>query len=342
MLLDEFDYKVPEGRIALQPMEPREKAKLLYYDGTRIQDYLFGEFIRILPEKSLLVFNDTRVIPASLLGFKGTVKINVNLIKKLNTNTWQVLLRPAKRLKLGDRIIFAPDFHADLISKSNLIALHFNLNGEKLDKQIQKSGIVPLPPYIKREVTDDDIDNYQTVYAKNAGAVAAPTAGLHFSKQMMHKLQQQNIAHVFVTLHVGAGTFLPVKTDNINEHQMHAEYGYISQDSANIINQYRKEKFNIVSIGTTALRLLESASDTNGYVSAFADETSIFIKPGYKFKVVDYLFTNFHLPKSTLLMLVSAFVGMQETQRIYQHAIKNEYRLFSYGDCSLLCCKNKI
>ncbi len=296
-----------------------------------------------------MVFNDTKVIPAQLFGTRarpggpgndGTTKIEVTLHKKDGPDQWRVFAKPGRRLKIGDQIVFAPDFTALVLDKTaeGEIALRFNASDAALLAALHRHGEMPLPPYIRklRAADADDVRDYQTVYARAEGAVAAPTAGLHFTPELFAALDARGIERHMVTLHVGAGTFLPVKVDHLSEHKMHAEYGEIDATTADAINRARAEGRRIVSVGTTSLRLLESAAATDGTLRPFAAETEIFITPGYRFRVIDLLMTNFHLPKSTLFMLVCAFAGMTRMKAAYAHAIEAGYRFFSYGDASLL------
>jgi S-adenosylmethionine:tRNA ribosyltransferase-isomerase len=284
--------------------------------------------------------NDTKVIPARLYGKRGSVTVEVLLHKKQPDHSWYAFARPGKRLRVGDIIIFAPDFVAAILDKKDdgQILIRFSVPDEKLLDVLHKHGEPPLPPYIKREAgaAKQDADCYQTVYARHVGAVAAPTAGLHFTPGLLKRLQDKGIQHVTVTLHVGAGTFLPVKADRIKDHVMHAEWGEVSAATADKINQARHEGRRIVAVGTTSLRLLESAADDQGKVHPFNGDTAIFIYPGYCFKTVDALLTNFHLPKSTLFMLVSAFAGLDPMRKAYEYALAQHYRFYSYGDATLL------
>ena len=304
-----------------------------------------GELPAILRPGDLMVFNDTKVIPAQLQGRRARrgspeVAMEVTLHKPAGEGRWQAFAKPGRRLALGDRILFGEDLAAEVLEKSPAgdILLGFDRSGPALMAALHRRGAMPLPPYIRklRPVEARDAEDYQTVYAGPEGAVAAPTAGLHFTPGLLEQLTVRGIERAVVTLHVGAGTFLPVKTERIEEHRMHAEYGEIPPAAAEAINRAKAESRRIVAVGTTSLRLLESAAAEDGGLSPFSGETDIFITPGYRFRVIDLLMTNFHLPKSTLFMLVAAFAGLERMQQAYAHAIASDYRFFSYGDASLL------
>ncbi|HEY2889862.1 MAG TPA: tRNA preQ1(34) S-adenosylmethionine ribosyltransferase-isomerase QueA [Dongiaceae bacterium] len=348
--LADFDFDLPGRLIARYPANPRDSAKLLTVGSSGIQPSVSDRHVRDLPgllgAGDLLVFNDTKVIPAQLSGRRAgraggpSAKTEVTLHKREGADSWRAFAKPAKRLALGERIVFADGFFAEVTAKSaeGDLALRFNVSGNALRDALQRHGEMPLPPYIRklRPATMQDSSDYQTVYARAEGAVAAPTAGLHFTPELLDVLAGRGIEQVHLTLHVGAGTFLPVKSERIEEHRMHAEHGEITAAAAAAINRARNAGRRIVAVGTTSLRLLESAADEDGHVRAFTDETSIFITPGYRFKAVDLLMTNFHLPKSTLFMLVAAFAGLDRMKAAYAHAIAANYRFFSYGDASLL------
>jgi S-adenosylmethionine:tRNA ribosyltransferase-isomerase len=348
MEVSAFDFDLPEDRIALRPVSPRDSAKMLVVNGNTLTDSRASSLADWLQPGDVLVFNDTKVIPARLKGTRPgdidgprqDVTIEATLHLREELNQWRAFAKPSKRLRVGDEIIFADDFKATVAEKhlGGEIVLTFNNGGGDLDASIAVHGIMPLPPYIasKRATDDQDLADYQTIYAAHDGAVAAPTAGLHFTNELMASLDAKGVQRVTLTLHVGAGTFLPVKVDDTDDHQMHAEYGQITPSAADQINRAKAAGGRIISVGTTALRLLESATGSDGIVQPFADQTSIFITPGYRFKVVDVLMTNFHLPKSTLYMLVSAFAGMETMKVAYRHAIESDYRFYSYGDTSLL------
>jgi S-adenosylmethionine:tRNA ribosyltransferase-isomerase len=339
MRVDDFDFELPNERIADRPVTPREAAKMLVVDG-QCSDHIVGDLPGFLRAGDVLVFNDTKVIPARLRGMRRTAKIEVTLHKNTGLDTWHAFGKPAKKLKPGDQIAFAAGFSAMVSQKleGGEVVLAFNVGGPDLMEKLLAHGEIPLPPYISsiRKVDDQDLADYQTVFAREEGAVAAPTAGLHFTPELLAAIDSKGVKRVATTLHVGAGTFLPVKVDDTNDHKMHAEFGEITKSAAKQINDCRANGGRIVSVGTTSLRLLESAADEAGIVHPFQGETDIFITPGYQFKAVDVLMTNFHLPKSTLFMLVSAFSGMDMMKAAYQHAIENEYRFYSYGDSSLL------
>lgn len=340
MRVDIFNFDLPEDRIANEPAEPRDSAKLLHIMQNGLEDKTIRDLPSLLKKGDVLVFNDTKVIPARIYGKRGDAAIEATLLKQIDLSTWKCLIKNARRLKVGDQIIFGDDFNAVVLSKDadGPVSLKFNVKGADLFARLHLYGIMPLPPYIKRAKGGKESDkaDYQTVYAKHEGAVAAPTAGLHFTKELLKQMKEMGIQEEFLTLHVGGGTFLPVKVEDTKDHKMHAEYGIITEDVAKRLNQAKKEGRRIIPIGTTAMRLLESAADENGVLHPFAEETSIFITPGYKFRFCDVLFTNFHLPQSTLFMLVCAFAGIDTMKNAYQHAIDSHYRFFSYGDACLI------
>ncbi len=360
MQVDIFDFNLPKECIAAQPATPRDTSRLLDLSvEDQISDRRFYDLPSLLKEGDVLVFNDTKVIPARLYGARGEALVEVTLYHPVDGIQWWSFIKNAKRLHAGDTIRFYTaeisaensDFTATVIEKKDEdgVLISFDCPPNELGNKLEKYGFMPLPPYIKREKPRaglwdkfDDKENYQTVYAKHDGAVAAPTAGLHFTPQVLAALQKKGVKQVFLTLHVGAGTFLPVKTDDTQDHKMHAEYGVISAEAAAQINDAKAAGKRIIAVGTTSLRLLETATDDNGILHPYADETSIFITPGYKFKMIDMLITNFHLPKSTLFMLVCAVAGLDRMQNAYHHAIENGYRFYSYGDSSILKCVNKI
>lgn len=338
MRVDRFDFSLPAELIAECPVSPRDSAKLLYI-GDKFRDFVVSDFPALLRAGDVLVFNDTKVIPARLKGKRNDANVEITLHKK-DSDLWLAFAKPAKKLKSQDKIIFSEEFSADFISKGEMgeVTLKFNCSGKTFDEMLMKYGEPPLPPYIlgKRKLSAEDKKNYQTIYARNPGAVAAPTAGLHFTEELFNEIAAKGIKKVFVTLHVGAGTFLPVKVLDTKDHKMHSEWFSISKETAAEINHAKKSGGRIIAIGTTSLRVLESAADENGIIKESAGETDIFITPGYKFKIVDLLFTNFHLPRSTLFMLVCAFAGEKKMHDAYKHAIDKEYRFYSYGDASLL------
>lgn len=335
-----FDFNLPQELIANKPCEPRDAARLLHINNTHLTDGHMLDLPNWLKSTDVLVFNDTKVIPARLYGTRGEAQIELTLFKQVTLDTWETLIKNARRIHDGDILTFTPDFFAKVIEKtsSGFVVVQFNLQGTDLFAKLHEVGTMPLPPYIKRlrgGLSSDKTD-YQTMYAHHEGAVAAPTAGLHFTPRLFDALREKGIRWEFVTLHVGGGTFLPVKVEDTQNHKMHAEYGVISKDVANKLNKARKNGSRIVPVGTTSLRLLESAADEKGIIHPFAQETSIFITPGYRFKATDALFTNFHTPKSTLFMLVSALAGLDVMQNAYKHAIEEKYHFFSYGDACLI------
>lgn len=339
MKVDLFDFTLPPDRIADRPAVPREAAKLLVV-GKSLADHTVADLPGLLREGDLLVFNDTKVIPARLRGTRRTAKIEVTLHKNVAADSWHAFAKPAKKLKVSDIIRFSDDFTALVTEKfdGGEVALSFSASGPDLMEKLMAHGEIPLPPYISslRPVDEQDKRDYQTIFAKDEGAVAAPTAGLHFTEALLEKFRARGIEMVTTTLHVGAGTFLPVKVEDTEDHLMHAERGFLNAETARKINEVRARGGRIVSVGTTSLRLLESAADEQGILHPFEGETDIFITPGYRFKAIDLLITNFHLPKSTLFMLVSAFSGLETMKAAYAHAIAEKYRFYSYGDCSLL------
>ncbi|NVN86241.1 MAG: tRNA preQ1(34) S-adenosylmethionine ribosyltransferase-isomerase QueA [Rhodopseudomonas sp.] len=353
MRTDLFDFDLPAASIALRPASPRDSAKLLVVrPGAPLQDLSVSDLPLLLEPGDQLVVNDTRVIAAQLTGRRigrdTEPKIEATLIKRLDGSRWQALVKPAKKLAVGDRAQFGHEGRVCLLGQLDAeveakgeageITLAFSFHGPVLDQAIAELGATPLPPYIasKRAPDDRDAADYQTMFAANEGAVAAPTAGLHFTPALQAALAARGVTVHRVTLHVGAGTFLPVKTEDTAEHRMHAEWGTISRDTAEALNAARARGGRIVAVGTTSLRLLESAAGEDGQIQPFADETAIFITPGYRFRAVDILMTNFHLPRSTLFMLVSAFSGLDTMQQAYAHAIQSGYRFYSYGDACLL------
>jgi S-adenosylmethionine:tRNA ribosyltransferase-isomerase len=349
MRVDLFDFELPPECIAQTPVEPRDTAKLLHV-GEKLGDFGVSELPDLLQPGDVLVVNDTKVLPCRLTGKRGDAtrpgpptggaKVEVTLHKPQTPDTWLAFARPARKLRSGDMIAFAPGFHAIVRDKLDAgeVLLHFNAAGPALLTALETHGIMPLPPYIKRDAGGDDSDRetYQTLFAAEPGAAAAPTAGLHFTPKLMEALAARAITFAKVTLHVGAGTFLPVKVDDTQDHPMHAEWGELSQGTANIVNAAHAAGNRVVAVGSTSLRLLESAANDDGMIAPFRGETDIFITPGYRFKAVDLMLTNFHLPRSTLFMLVGAFAGLQRMRAAYAHAIENHYRFYSYGDACLL------
>lgn len=334
----DFDFELPSENIATEPARPRESAKLLDV-GETLVDHTVADLPSLLTPGDVVVINDTRVIPARLRGTRRGAKVQVTLHKAEADGTWKVFARPARKLSTGDIIDFADGFTARVEAKGEAGEVTLSFPGaDDLFGALAKHGEMPLPPYISRPggATTADENDYQTVYAARQGAVAAPTAGLHFTDGLMEAVRAAGAQFATVTLHVGAGTFLPVKVDRIADHRMHSEWGEIDADTAATINAARAAGGRIVSVGTTPLRLLETAATEDGKVHPFTGDTDIFITPGYRFKAVDTLMTNFHLPRSTLFMLVSAFAGLDRMRAAYQHAIQTGYRFYSYGDSSLL------
>lgn len=352
-----FDFVLPEDRIALRPVAPRDAAKMLVVrpnNAMRFDDRIVRDLPDLLQPGDVLVANDTRVIPARLYGVRvrgeNAARIEVMLHQRVSGDSWRAFLRPAKKVEIGERVRFGETSESSACLLSSIDAecvekgeggealLRFSFSGAALDEAIARFGHLPLPPYIAGKRAEDERDrtDYQTLFAGKEGAVAAPTAGLHFTPDLMSRLEAAGITTERVTLHVGAGTFLPMKADDTRDHQMHAEWGEVTADVADRINAVRAKGGRVVAIGTTSMRLLESAAADDGTLKPFAAETDIFITPGYRFKAVDALMTNFHLPKSTLFMLVSAFCGLECVKDAYAHAIAHDYRFYSYGDASLL------
>jgi S-adenosylmethionine:tRNA ribosyltransferase-isomerase len=339
MNLADFDFELPESCIAQHPAAEREAARLLYIGAEGLADRHIRDVVDLCRPGDVWVFNNSKVIPARLYGKRGDMKVEILLHKRCGPTSWEVFARPLKRLRVDDEIIFADDFMARVIAKKDngLAELQFDGDAPHVMASIMRYGLMPLPPYIKRDKKEaDDETRYQTVYAKYEGSVAAPTAGLHFTQDLLTKLKEKGAAIAYVTLHVGAGTFQPVKVENIAEHVMHAEWVELSADAAHTINTAKQKGGRVVAVGTTSTRVLESIADDSGGLSAWQGDTSIFITPGYRFKCVDVLMTNFHLPKSTLFMLVCAFAGMERMKAAYQHAITHNYRFYSYGDACFL------
>jgi len=338
MRVDEFDFSLPRELIAERPCEPRDAARLLVV-GEALEDRLVSDLPRLLRPGDLMVFNDTRVIPARLLGRRGAAQIEVTLHRDLGGGRWRAFAKAARRLQPGDHLVFGEGFAADVTAKeAGEVTLDFGLEGAAFMAALERCGSMPLPPYIKRPRGGDarDCTDYQTIFARAPGAVAAPTAGLHFTERLLAALDAAGIARVTLTLHVGAGTFLPVKAEDTTDHVMHSERGFLSPEAAERINATRARGGRIIACGSTSLRLIESAAGKDGRIAPFAGETALFITPGYRFRAVDLLFTNFHLPRSTLFMLVAAFAGLERMKRAYAHAIAAHYRFFSYGDACLL------
>ena len=339
MRVDQFDFELPQDRIALRPARPRDSARLLLVEGASLSDRAIVDLPKLLRRGDVLVFNDTRVIPAQLEGRKGEARIGATLHKREGPRDWWAFIRNARRLKTGDRVAFDADVAASVVEKADDGSVLLRFEGdESVELLLERAGRMPLPPYIagKRAADDADRGDYQTMFAREEGAVAAPTAALHFTDRLVSALDEAGIARETLTLHVGAGTFLPVKVEDTAEHKMHAEWGRIDAATANRLNVARAAGGRIIAVGTTSLRLLESAAGEDGAIRPFEGDTAIFITPGYRFKAVDGLLTNFHLPKSTLFMLVSALMGLDVMKSAYAHAICEGYRFYSYGDSSLL------
>ena len=354
----DFDFDLPENRIALRPAEPRDAARLLVVRGGQFEDRGMRDLPDFLRPGDALVFNNTRVIPARLSGVRErvgpqgetlTVEVEATLHHRDAPDVWSAFMKPGKRIKAGDRVRFGTEANgACLLSRldaaveskgdDGLVALRFDLSGPMLDEAIRDVGVMPLPPYIAAQRPEDDRDrsDYQTVFAEHDGSVAAPTAGLHFTPALLEAIRARGVSTHAVTLHVGAGTFLPVKADDTADHKMHSEWGEVSPETAAALNAVHAAGGRVVCVGTTSLRLLESAAGPDGVIQPFHGDTAIFITPGYRFRAVDVLMTNFHLPKSTLFMLVSAFAGLETMRTAYAHAIADGYRFYSYGDGSLL------
>ena len=340
MRVDLFDFDLPAENVALRPASPRDAARLLLVDGDKpLQDRSVRDLPALLRAGDILVFNDTKVIPAQLEGLRGQARIGATLHKRISLRQWQAFLRNAKRVREGDRIDFGAGVTALAGARDEDGGVTLTFEGdEPVELLLERAGRMPLPPYIasKRPTDARDRSDYQTMFAREDGAVAAPTAALHFTPDLMAGLAEAGIASETLTLHVGAGTFLPVKAEDTDDHRMHAEWGRIDQATADRLNAARQAGGRLIAVGTTSLRLLESACGEDGIIRPFADETRIFITPGYRFRAVDGLMTNFHLPRSTLFMLVSALMGRERMQAAYAHAIESGYRFYSYGDSSLL------
>ncbi len=347
MKLSDFDFDLPEELIALRPVKPRSASRLLVSDGGRITHSTFTELPEFLRPGDRLVINDTKVIPARLFGQRRRLSDNgetfanveVTLLSPDGEARWLTLCKPGRKLAIGETVLFEGGLSAEIIDKGpDGVLLAFNLTGDAFDAALEEIGKMPLPPYIaaQRPADDQDRTDYQTMFAERRGAVAAPTASLHFDDDLMARLAERGVDVTKVTLHVGAGTFLPVKVDDVADHKMHSEWGQVSPQAATEIAATRAAGGRIIPVGTTSLRILETAARDSGEIAPWAGDTDIFIKPGFKFRACDGLITNFHLPKSTLLMLVSALIGVEQTRRIYDAAIERKYRFFSYGDGSLL------
>jgi len=346
MKLSEFDFDLPDDLIAVRPARPRTSAKLLVAQGASTRDMTVADLRQVLHAGDRLVLNDTRVIPARLFGTRtretnsgdGIAKIEVTLLEPQADGTWGALVKPLRKVKEGEEIIFSTELRATFMGRKDTTGfLKFNLSDDDFDTALNAAGAMPLPPYIaaKRPADEQDRSDYQTIWAENSGAVAAPTASLHFEQWLLDELAAMGVSFTYVTLHVGAGTFLPVKVDDVSDHKMHAEWGQVSATAAAEIMATKAEGGRVIPVGTTALRLIESAAREKT-IYPWEGETDIFITPGYEFQIADGLMTNFHLPKSTLMMLVSALMGVDRIREIYGHAIESKYRFFSYGDSSIL------
>ena len=333
--LSDFDYNLPKELIAKYPVEPRDECRLMILDKEKkvIEHKIFKEIKNYLEKGDLLVLNDTKVIPARLIGYKKTgAKIEIFLLRPVEENIWEALIKNIKRLKEGQEVIISEDFHVKLLEKHEEGKATVELIGKNIKELIQKYGHIPLPPYIEREDEEKDKSLYQTVFAKREGAVASPTAGLHFTERLLEELENKGVKKSFITLHVGLGTFRPIKVEDITKHKMHEEYYHIPEETLESIEETKKRKKRVIAVGTTVVRALETYAQTLK-PEGFSD---IFIYPPYKFKIVDALITNFHLPKSTLLLLVSAFAGRDFILKAYTEAIEKRYRFFSYGDAMFI------
>ncbi|MBR1729783.1 MAG: tRNA preQ1(34) S-adenosylmethionine ribosyltransferase-isomerase QueA [Selenomonadaceae bacterium] len=340
MLINDFDYELPEELIAQKPIEPRNFSRLMVLDpiNETIEHHHFFDLKNFLVEGDTLIFNDTRVIPARLIGHRETgARVEIFLLRRIDKDRWETLVKPGKKAIKGNKIIFSDELSCEIVDHTDfggrIVEFHYNGIFEEI---LDRLGETPLPPYIHEKLSD--AERYQTVYNRERGSAAAPTAGLHFTKDQMTDLQNSGINLGFVTLHVGLGTFRPVNVDNIEEHQMHEEYFSISQATVDLINQTKKNNRRVIAVGTTSIRTLESAV-VDGKLQAMSSSTKIFIYPGYEFKIVDAIITNFHLPKSTLIMLISAFAGREFILKAYNEAVKKRYRFFSFGDAMLITRK---
>jgi S-adenosylmethionine:tRNA ribosyltransferase-isomerase len=339
MRVDQFDFALPIDRIALRPSAPRDSARMLVVSSAALEDRIVSELPQLLRAGDVLVFNDTRVIPAQLEGRRGDASIGATLHKREGPREWRAFVRNARRVRIGDRIDFGAGVQAAAVEKGDDGSILLAFEGEEpVELLLERAGRMPLPPYIvgKRPADARDADDYQTMFAREKGAVAAPTAALHFTPRLVEALDAAGIGRETLTLHVGAGTFLPVKAEEVSQHKMHAEWGRITAEAAERLNAVRPSGGRIIAVGTTSLRLLESAAGEDGSIRPFEGDTAIFITPGYRFRAVGGLLTNFHLPRSTLFMLVSALMGLERMQSAYAHAIESGYRFYSYGDASLL------
>ena len=346
MKLDDFDFDLPEELIATRPAKPRSSARLLHAVGDSFHDMHVHDLPDLLGPGDRLILNDTKVIPARLFGRRWrdsaqgrvSAKIEVTLLEPQADGSWSALAKPLRKLAPGESVDFDAGLSAEVLGLEGGLRLRFNFAGEAFDAALNQAGAMPLPPYIaaKRPADSQDKDDYQTIWARNQGAVAAPTASLHFDEPLIEALKARGVSFTFVTLHVGAGTFLPVTVEDVTTHRMHAEWGEVTETAAAEMNATRAAGGRVIPVGTTALRLIETAACEDGSMQAWQGDTDIFIYPGYRFRITDGLVTNFHLPKSTLLMLVSALMGEETIKSLYNHAVAEKYRFFSYGDASLL------
>lgn len=339
MKTSDFYFDLPDELIAQTPLEKRDESRLMCLNKNtgEIEHRKFNELLDFLGENDVLVLNNTRVIPARIFGEKENTggKVEFLLLKRMEDDSWEVLVKPGKKAKPGDTIVFSDELKANVLRVGDEGARIVKFEYEGVFEEIlDRVGNMPLPPYITERL--EDKERYQTVYSKHQGSAAAPTAGLHFTKEMLGKLKEKGVQIEFVTLHVGLGTFRPVKVDNVLEHKMHSEYYEVSAETARNLNKYKQENKRVIAVGTTSCRTLESATDENGMIKEGKGWTEIFIYPGYKFRMVDSLITNFHLPESTLIMLVSSLVGKEETLKAYEEAVKEEYRFFSFGDAMFI------
>lgn len=341
MKVTHFDFELPEDRIAKRPVSPRDKARMLYVNAEMIKDDFVFNLENFLNKNDILIFNNTRVIPARLRGVRvakrGSSSVEITLNKQLSSNKWSAMAKPLRRFRVGDLIKFENmTAIVDKIEDRGFINLKFSLDNNDLYRNIKNIGEIPLPPYINRKTDRFDRSDYQTIFSQHDGAVASPTAGLHFTDQVFSKLTKKGIDLAFLTLHVGAGTFLPINVKDIDDHFIYPEWGEISVKTCLQIDRAKKRGGRVIAVGTTTLRLLESAVNCDGVIEPFNGETNIFLKPGHQYQSADILLTNFHLPKSTLFMLVCSFMGINQMRNAYQHAVLNNYRFYSYGDCCLL------
>ena len=345
MDISQFNYQLDSSLIAQKPFSPRDQSRLLVCLDKRTQDLRFKDLPKLLNSGDVLVINNTKVIPSRLFGKRDQVKIEVTLHLNIDNNLWRAFLKPGRKCNVNDELIFENDLKAKIVEKfiAGDVLLDFNFDKERLLAEIKNQGEMPLPPYIKRDIKSfEDAKDYQTIFAAHQGAVAAPTAGLHFTDNVIQNLKKKGVLFAPITLHVGAGTFLPVKVDNVLNHKMHKEWCSLNENTSNIINNAVRRNKRIISVGTTSLRVLETIAQKNkGKIVPWSGFTDLFVIPGFNFNVVDILITNFHLPKSTLLMLISAFHGYERVFKSYEHAIKQKYRFFSYGDCCIFSKEDK-